>query len=92
LALQQRRLDELQAKNEKKRILMQQLQAKMGEEPGWSVDETSKTRVIENRLDKIMIKFTEALSIKKTYEVILKKFSEEKSANNSQLNSIERNC
>ncbi len=71
---------------------MEQLQAKMGEEPDWSVDETSKTRVIENRLDKIMIKFTEALSINKTYEVILKKFSEEQRANNSQLNSIERNC
>ncbi len=39
-----------------------------------------------------MIKFTEALSIKKTYEVILKKFSEEQRANNSQLTSIERNC
>ena len=71
---------------------MQQLQAKMGEEPGWSVDETWQTRVLENRLDKIMIKFTEALSIKKTYEVILKKFSEEQRANNSQLTSIERNC
>jgi len=64
----------------------------MGEEPGWSVDETSQTRVLENRLDKIMIKLTEALSMKKTYDVIFKKFSEEQKTNNSQLTQIEHNC
>jgi len=63
--------------------MVKQLQAKMGEEPGWSVDETSQLRVLENRLDKIMIKFTEALSIKKTYDVIFKKLSEEQKANNN---------
>jgi hypothetical protein len=35
-------------------------------------------RVLENRLDKLMIKHNEALNIKKTYQVILHRFKEEK--------------
>ena len=34
--------------------------------------------MLENRLDKAMIKFNEATSIKKTYEVILKRLKEER--------------
>jgi hypothetical protein len=35
-------------------------------------------RILENRLDKLMIKTNEAQSINKTYSVILKRFKEEK--------------
>lgn len=33
---------------------------------------------MENRLDKAMIKFNEAMSIKKTYELIVKRLKEER--------------
>jgi len=36
--------------------------------------------MLENRLDKAMIKFNEAISIKKTYEIILKRLKEERIA------------
>jgi len=42
-------------------------------------------RVLENRLDKLMIKHNEALNIKKTYQVILQRFKEEKSDYEAQL-------
>jgi len=35
-------------------------------------------RVMENRLDKAMIKYNEAMSIKKTYDLILKRLKEER--------------
>ena len=35
-------------------------------------------RILENRLDKAMLKYNEAQSIKKTYEVILKRLKEER--------------
>lgn len=35
-------------------------------------------RILENKLDKAMIKFNEAMSIKKTYDVILNKLKEER--------------
>ena len=37
-------------------------------------------RMLENRLDKAMIKYNEALSIKKTYDIILKRLKEERIA------------
>jgi hypothetical protein len=47
-------------------------------------------RVLENRLDKLMIKHNEALNIKKTYQVILQRFKEEKSDYETQLSQLER--
>jgi hypothetical protein len=47
-------------------------------------------RILENRLDKLMIKYNEAQSMKKTYEVILRKFKEEKRENTRQLDVIEK--
>ena len=35
-------------------------------------------RILENRLDKVMIKFNEAQSIRKTYEQIVKRLKEER--------------
>ena len=37
-------------------------------------------RMLENRLDKAMIKYNEAQSIKKTYDIILKRLKEERIA------------
>jgi len=46
-------------------------------------------RVLGNRLDKIMIKYNEALSIKKTYELISQRLDEERGTYESQLAKIE---
>merc|ERR1719313_3029418 len=47
-------------------------------------------RVLENRLDKAMIKYNEAQSIRKTYEQILKRLKEEGTGFDNQLAAIER--
>jgi coiled-coil domain-containing protein 151 len=52
--------------------------------------ETRKIRVLENRLDKAMIKFNEAQSIRKTYEQIVKRLGEERIGFDNQLAAIER--
>ena len=47
-------------------------------------------RVLENRLDKLMIKNNEALNIKQTYTVLLQKFREEKVSYDNQLQQLEK--
>jgi coiled-coil domain-containing protein 151 len=47
-------------------------------------------RIFENRLDKLMIKLNEAQSMKKTYEMILRKFKEESRENMRQQEKIEK--
>jgi len=47
-------------------------------------------RVLENRLDKAMIKYNEAQSIRKTYEQIVKRLKEERIGFDNQLAAIER--
>merc|ERR1719393_745460 len=47
-------------------------------------------RVLENRLDKAMIKYNEAQSIRKTYEQIVKRLKEERVGFDNQLHAIER--
>ena len=47
-------------------------------------------RILENRLDKAMIKYNEAQSIKKTYEQIVKQLKQERVAYDNQLAAIER--
>lgn len=42
-------------------------------------------RVLENRLDKVMIKYNEAQSVQKTYEEVLKRLREERVGYDSQL-------
>lgn len=46
-------------------------------------------RVLENRLDKAMIKYNEAQSIKRTYEQIVKRLREERTGFDSQLAQLE---
>ncbi|KAJ1633924.1 hypothetical protein T492DRAFT_528071 [Pavlovales sp. CCMP2436] len=50
---------------------------------------TRQIRILENRLDKAMIKFNEAMSIKKTYEQIVKRLKEERVNFDHQLQAIE---
>lgn len=45
---------------------------------------------MENKLDKAMMKFNEAISIKKTYEIILKRLNEERVAYEKQLEGLEK--
>lgn len=45
-------------------------------------------RVLENRLDKVMIKYNEAQSIRKTYEQISKRLKEERIKYDNELASI----
>eukprot|EP00668_Euglena_longa_P015211 GGOE01019266.1.p1 GENE.GGOE01019266.1~~GGOE01019266.1.p1 ORF type:complete len:524 (-),score=214.16 GGOE01019266.1:255-1826(-) len=49
-----------------------------------------KIRMLENRLDKSMIKYNEAQSIRKTYEQIVKRLKEERIGFDNQLAAIER--
>mmetsp|Transcript_1704 Transcript_1704/g.3635 ORF Transcript_1704/g.3635 Transcript_1704/m.3635 type:complete len:556 (-) Transcript_1704:20-1687(-) len=52
--------------------------------------EMRQIRVLENRLDKAMIKYNEAQSIRKTYEQIVKRLKEERVGFDNQLAAIER--
>jgi len=51
---------------------------------------TRQIRILENKLDKIMIKYNEAHSIRKTYEQIVKRLKEERIGYDNQLAAIER--
>jgi hypothetical protein len=51
---------------------------------------TRKIRMLENRLDKAMIKYNEAQSIRKTYEQIVKRLKDERVGFDNQLQAIER--
>ena len=51
---------------------------------------TRNIRTLENRLDKAMIKYNEAQSIRKTYEQIVKRLREERIGFDNQLAAIER--
>jgi len=95
--LLQRKFDMLKADTEKKKLAMKELGSKLHE---LSMDaKLPKTedspqmrhiRVLENRLDKAMIKYNEAQSIKRTYEAILKRLKEERQGFDNQLAAIER--
>eukprot|EP01029_Cantina_marsupialis_P026503 TRINITY_DN7150_c0_g1_i1.p1 TRINITY_DN7150_c0_g1~~TRINITY_DN7150_c0_g1_i1.p1 ORF type:complete len:560 (+),score=192.84 TRINITY_DN7150_c0_g1_i1:72-1751(+) len=52
--------------------------------------QTRKIRLLENRLDKAMIKYNEAQSIKRTYEQIVKRLKEERVNFDNQLAAIEK--
>jgi hypothetical protein len=45
---------------------------------------------MENRLDKAMIKYNEAMSIRKAYELIVKRLREERIGYDNQLSAIEQ--
>ena len=51
---------------------------------------TRRIRMLENRLDRSLIKYNEALSIKRTYEEIVRRLREERVGFDNQLAAIER--
>lgn len=51
---------------------------------------TRSIRVLENRLDKAMIKYNEATSIRKTYQQIVHRLKEERVGFDNQLSALER--
>ena len=48
-----------------------------------------KVRTLENRLDKAMLKYNEAVGVQKTYEAILGKLREERVGYDKSLESLE---
>ncbi|OLP91686.1 Coiled-coil domain-containing protein 151 [Symbiodinium microadriaticum] len=93
----QRRFDLLKNENNKRRGHIEQLSIKQGELSMGSKMHSSEAspemrhiRVLENRLDKVMIKYNEAQSIRKTYEAIVKRLKDERIGFDNQLAAIER--
>jgi len=92
-----RRYDTLKAENDRKRRNLDDLSNKLAElkqDANLPTTESSPQmrhiRVLENRLDKAMIKYNEAQSIRKTYEQIVKRLKEERTGFDNQLAAIER--
>jgi coiled-coil domain-containing protein 151 len=95
----QKKLDELQAearsKEKKLRGLVDQLsdltrEAEMVNSNKKDSAQAKEIRMIENRLDKAMIKYNETQSIKKTYELIVKRLQEERLTFDNQLTNFEK--
>jgi len=93
----QRRFDMMRNENNKRRGFLDQLDIKKDELSMGSKMHSNETspemrhiRVLENRLDKVMIKYNEAQSIRKTYEAIVKRLKDERIGFDNQLCAIER--
>ena len=85
LAVWRRKHDESCNKSLQKKEHLLQLQDKQRELNKEQLDINSDDnpqmrtiRMLENRLDKAMIKYNEAMSIKKTYELIVKRLKDER--------------
>ena len=85
LLVWRRKSDEMRNKTQSKKEHLKSLQDKLAEVTREQVDVNSDDhpqmrmiRVMENRLDKAMIKYNEAMSIKKAYELIVKRLKEER--------------
>lgn len=92
----QRRFDMIKNENNKRRGFLVQLDIKKDELSMGSKMHSNETspemrqiRVLENRLDKVMIKYNEAQSIRKTYEAIVKRLKDERIGFDNQLCAIE---
>lgn len=97
LLVWRRKLDDLKGKSLKKEEHLRGIKDKYKSlsipeqaKPTVSTNEQKQVRILENRLDKAMIKFNEAISIKKTYEIILKRLKEERIAYDKQLEAMEK--
>ena len=106
LIMYKRKLDEVKSKTASKKEHLRQLQDKYNEvakdQNGGNVNQSGSgmldddhpqmrtIRVMENRLDKAMIKYNEAMSIKKAYELIVKRLREERIGYDNQLSAIEQ--
>lgn len=74
------------------KTLRDELQVLTREETAQTRDNPQARRIrqLENRLDKAMIKFNEAQSIRKTYEQIVRRLREERVGFDTQLGAIEK--
>jgi coiled-coil domain-containing protein 151 len=100
LALWRRRWDDSKDKSQKIKNDLLALQDKLGELKGLGTDQITITsddnpqmrtiRMLENKLDKAMIKYNEAQSIRKTYEMIVKRLKDERVGYDNQLAAIEQ--
>lgn len=92
----QRRYDTLKALCGKKRSVLDNLSSKLAElsmgaklNSSEASPEMRHIRVLENRLDKAMIKHCEAQTIRKTYASIVRRLKEERVGFDSQLQNVE---
>ena len=51
---------------------------------------TKRIKMLENKLDKAMIKYNEAMSIRRTYEQILNRLKEERSGYDNQVAALQK--
>merc|ERR1719253_2227165 len=93
----QRKYDSIKSDNTKKKSHLDDLTVKSNDlKVGSQMHSSERSpemrqiRVLENRLDKAMIKYNEAMSIRKTYEAIVKRLKEERIGFDNQLEGIER--
>jgi len=93
-----RRLDQVRSLANQRKSELETLQSKLREmekdQKGTVANDDTPLmrmiRVMENRLDKAMIKYNEAQSIRKTYEQIVKRLKDERVGYDNQLAAIER--
>jgi chromosome segregation ATPase len=90
------KLNALRSDNARKEELLSELKLQVKVMRGGSKlsieeadEKQKKLRVVENRIDKAMIKLNEAQSIKKTYEGILERLREERVGFDKQLRELE---
>ncbi|CAD7937991.1 unnamed protein product [Amoebophrya sp. A25] len=91
-----RQLDSLRHEVAQKKSLLEDLRAKLEDlqdasnsQNIGSTAQSRQIRVLENRLDKAMIKYNEAQTIRRTYEQIVKRLREERTGFDSQLAQLE---
>lgn len=92
-----RTYDDLKVKSVRQRSALEELRDKVkaleldSQRPHMEDNEYTRTiRALENKLDKAMIKYNEAQSIRKTYEQIVRRLKEERVGFDNQLAAIER--
>lgn len=97
LTLWRRKFDETKAASEKQMSELLTLKDKVEEISSEGKDINSEDnpqmrqiRMLENKLDKAMIKYNEAQSIRKTYEMIVKRLKDERVGYDNQLAAIEQ--
>ena len=89
--------DDLKLKSTRQRLELENLRDSVkdleldSQRPHMEDNEYTRTiRSLENKLDKSMIKYNEAQSIRKTYEQIVRRLKEERVGFDNQLAAIER--
>ena len=97
MTIKRRKLDDLKSKTGTKRQQFNKLQERANEVTAVTSEMNNddhpamrQIRVLGNRLDKDMIKYNEAVEMRKTYEVVHTKLSEERLGYEKQLQQIER--